>query len=243
VETRAAAADRYRIRKTAVRLLVPLLATLGLAAATARADETVDDHVAHAREAHDRGDFARARDELLAAYQLEPRPALLFALGQVELNLGHYKEAIAYYERFKATDPPAEQVALAEQGIGAARLELDRPRPPPPRPPPPPPPPPHREWDVADAALAATGGAALFASGLFFYRSARLADDRSGSLATYDHRIADAHLSRDVAIGCAAAGALSIGAALVRWRFHLVQTTVAVDASPTGAAMLLEHRW
>ena len=73
-----------------------LLAALALLSPAARADDPVDDHVARARAAHDRGDFVLARDELLAAYKIEPRPALLFALGQVELNLGHYKEAIDY---------------------------------------------------------------------------------------------------------------------------------------------------
>ena len=53
---------------------------------------TVDEHLAKVRELYDKGDFAHARDELVAAYQLEPRPALLFALGQVELNLGHFAE-------------------------------------------------------------------------------------------------------------------------------------------------------
>ncbi len=216
-----------------------LLAALALLAPAARADDTVDDHVARARAAHDRGDFAQAREELLAAYQLEQRPALLFALGQVELNLGHYKEAIDYYERFKATNPPADQAALAEQGIGAARLELGRPKPPPP---PPPLPPPHREWDAIDGALGAAGGAALFASGVLFYESSHLADDRTGSLATYAHRIDHAHLARDVGIGCAIGGAVALGAAALRWRFHLVETTIRVEASPSGAAVLLERR-
>jgi tetratricopeptide (TPR) repeat protein len=219
-----------------------LLAALALLSPAARADDPVDDHVARARAAHDRGDFVLARDELLAAYKIEPRPALLFALGQVELNLGHYKEAIDYYERFKATNPPADQAALAEQGIGAARLELGRPKAPPPPTPTPPPPPPHREWDAIDGVIGATGGAALLASGVLFYQSSHLAQDRSGSLAAYAHRIDEAHLARDVAIGCAIGGAVALGAAVLRWRLHLVETTVRVEASPSGATVLLERR-
>ncbi len=179
-----------------------------------------------------------ARDELLAAYQLDPRPALLFALGQVELNLGHPKEAIAYYERFKQTNPPPDQAALAEQAIGAARLVLERP---PPRPVAPPPPP-HREWDGVDATIASIGGVSVIASGLLLIESSRLADDRSGSLATYAHRIDRAHLARDSAFGCAGAGVLMLGAALVRYQFHLVDTTLSVDASATSATVSLERR-
>jgi hypothetical protein len=62
----------------------------------------------------------------------------LFALGQVELNLGHFAKAIDYYERFIASEPGAEQTALAQQAIGAARAKLAE-KPPvvaPPRPPP-----------------------------------------------------------------------------------------------------------
>jgi len=208
-----------------------LLAVLALLAPTARADDTADDHIARARAAHDRGDFAHAREELLAAYQLEPRPALLFALGQVALNLGHYKEAIDYYEQFKATNPPADQAALAEQAIGAARLELGRPKPPP-----------HREWDLVDGVIGATGGAALFASGTLFYESSKLAQDRSGSIAAYDERVHHAYVERDVAIGCAIGGAVALGAAALRWRFRLVETTIRVEASPSHAALVLEHR-
>ncbi len=218
-----------------------LLAALALLAPAARADDTVDDHVARARAAHDRGDFAQAREELLAAYQLEQRPALLFALGQVELNLGHYKEAIDYYERFKATNPPPDQAALAEQAIGAARLVLERP---PPRvlPPAPPPAPPHREWDGFDATLATIGGVSMIASGLLFAESSRLADERSGSLATYAHHVDQAHLARDSAFGCAGAGVLVLGAALLRYELHLVDTTLSVDASARSATVSLERR-
>ncbi|MGE5185589.1 MAG: tetratricopeptide repeat protein [Acidobacteriota bacterium] len=221
-----------------------LVAALLLAATTARAEDHIDpptDRLARARAAYDRGDFVHARDELLAAYQLDPRPALLFALGQVELNLGHYQQAIAYYERFMQTNPPPDQAALAEQALGAARLELQRPPPVPPRPLPPRPPP-HREWDGVDATIASIGGVSVIASGLLLIESSRLADERGGSLATYAHRIDQAHLARDAGIACGGAGVLAISAALLRWRFHLVDTTISVDASPTSASISLERR-
>jgi tetratricopeptide (TPR) repeat protein len=195
------------------------------------------------RKAYAAGDYESAREFALDCYALVPTPQLLFALGQIEFNLHHYKEAIDYYEKFKATNPPADQAALAEQGIGAARAELDRPPPQPPQPPQPPKPvpPPHREFDTLDTALAVSGAAALAGSVVLFYEAGHLSDNHNGSLAAYSQRIDHAVLVRDVGFGAAAGGALVLGAALLRWRLHLVETTVTVDASATGATITLVH--
>jgi tetratricopeptide (TPR) repeat protein len=196
------------------------------------------------RKAYNSGDYESARKSALDCYKLDPNPKLLFALAQIEFNLGHYQSAIDYYEKFKATNPPADQAALAEQGLGAARAELDRP-PTPPTPPPkatPPPPPPHRDFDGIDTALAITGTVALAGSGVLFYEAGHLSQNRAGSLATYSQRIEHAVLVRDVGLTSAAGGALVLGAALLRWRLHLVETTVTVDASPTSATVSLVRR-
>ena len=193
------------------------------------------------RTMYDRGDFASAKQAAEDCYKVAPDPKLLFALGQIEFNLHHYKEALAYYEKFVATNPPADQAALVQQAIGAARAELDRPAPTPPAPPPPAPPP-HREWDGIDTALGATGGVLIAGSGVLFYETHHLSEDRSGSLATYSRRIDHAYLARNIGFGTAAGGAIALGAALIRWRFHLVET-VAVEASPTGATASWVRGW
>ena len=198
--------------------------------------ETADDHVSRARELHDKGDFVHARDELLAAYQIDPRPELLFALGQIEFNIGHYAAAIDYYQRFAQTNPSPEQAALVEQAIGAARIKLAQPPPAPPRPPP------HREWDPDDTGLVALGGlAAAIGAGLVL-DATHVANDRSGTLRAYDEHVQQASNVRLAGIACAGAGAIAIAAAALRWRFHLVETTVEVHASPAGAAISLELR-
>lgn len=197
------------------------------------------------RKAYEAGDYETAKINAEKCYQLEPNPKLLFALGQIEFNLHHYKEALAYYEKFVATNPPADQMALVQQAIGAARAELDRPPPPPPPPPPQPAkplPPPHRQWDTIDTALAVTGGVLLAGSGYLFFETGHLADDRSGSLSAYSRRIDRAYLARNVGFGTAAGGAIALGAALIRWRFHLVES-VTVEASPTGATASLVRSW
>jgi len=209
-----------------------------LIAAPAAAD-TVDDHLAKVRALYDRGDFVHARDELLAAYELEPRPELLFALGQVELNLGHFDAAIERYERFIATGPAADQIALAQQAIGAARARLSEK----PIVAPPPPPPPHRQWDAIDTTIAALGGATIATgAGLMIYGQ-RLGNDHSASLAAYERRVTRANRDQWIGAGCLAAGALAVGAAVLRWRIHLVDAEIQPIAAPHTAGVSWVQRW
>ncbi|HEY1551702.1 MAG TPA: hypothetical protein VGG28_27935 [Kofleriaceae bacterium] len=202
------------------------------------APESADDHIAKARELHDKGDFEGARAEIAAAYKLDPRPELLFALGQLEFNLHHYQAALDYYERFEATQPAPEQAALAEQAIGAARAELSRPPPTlaPTATPLPAGPPPHTKWDGFDTGLAAFGGLALVAGGGLALEARHLSRDGSGTLSDYDSRITTARHVRIISGVSAGVGIVAIGAALVRWRIHLV-TSIEVQASPSGAGV------
>ena len=204
--------------------------------------ETVDQHLARVRELYDKGDFARARDELLAAYKLEPRPELLFALGQVELNTGRFENAIDYYEQFLASGPAADQAALAQQAIGAARARLaEKPRvvasPRPPRPPP------HRAWDGADTGILALGVIAVGSGAGVFAYGRQLAGDRSGTLSAYNRRLSQAALTQWLGVGGAAAGLLAIAGAIVRWRVHLVDTELQPIAAPHTAGITWGARW
>lgn len=218
-----------------IRCILAVLLVASVAAAqTPAPPPTVDDHLARVRELYDRGDFTHARDELRAAYQLEPRPELLFALGQVELNLGNFQVAIRYYEQFIATGPAADQIALAQQAIGAARARLATP------PAPPPPPPRHRHWDALDSVLAGAGGAAVLAgAGLVAYGD-HLGNDHIGPLSRYERRVDRANRDQWIGAGCIAGGALALGAAVLRWRLHLVDGELAPLAAPgaTGVAWL-----
>ncbi|HET7500428.1 MAG TPA: tetratricopeptide repeat protein [Kofleriaceae bacterium] len=199
----------------------------------------VDERIARSRALYNKGDFLHARDELLAAYQLEARPELLFALGQVELNLGHFAKAIAYYEQFLASSPAADQAALAQQAIGAARARLSE-RPPPP---PPPRPRPHREWDTADSGLAASGAATLVTGVALLTYSHELAGDRGGTLSAYDQRLSKATLTQWIGAGCAIAGALAIGGAVLRWRLHLVDGELQPLAAQHAAGLTWGRPW
>ena len=218
---------------------VAAIALAGLVAARPARADSVDAHLARVRELYDKHDFARARDELLEAYRHEPRPELLFALGQVELNIGHFAQAIDYYERFIATGPGADQVALAQQAIGAARARLAEQ----PAVVAPPRPPPHPQWDVEDTGLAALGGAAVaFGAGLMIY-GYRIGGDHGGTLSQYNDRLSQASVSQWAGAGCLAGGALAIGGAVLRWRLHLVDGEIRPVATPGAAGVTWVQRW
>jgi hypothetical protein len=162
----------------------------------------------------------------------------LFALGQVELHLDHFAAAIDYYERFIATSPASDQAALAQQAIGAARARLvDRPVPAaPPRVL-------ERRWDDLDTGLAAIGGAAvLVGTGQVIY-SARAGDDHSGTLSAYNSRLSRATTAGWAGAGGIVAGLALAGSAVLRWRYHLVETELRPIATPTSAGAMWIGRW
>lgn len=192
------------------------------------------------REAYARGDFEEARRLLLQAYAIDPRPQLLFALGQVELNLKHYDAAIRYYEQFLATDPPEDQAALAQQAIGAARIKLAQPEPPPPPPPPvkhyPP-----RRWTLEDTGLAAFGGLAIAVGGGLVIYSHELGTDHSGTLSQFDARLGQANTLKWTGIGIASAGALVVGVTVLRWRLRPDGGVMTAGLTPNG--ITVAGRW
>jgi len=229
-----------------VNRVVLCLAVLALTA-PADADElTADIHLAAAREAHARGDFAAARAELLAAYTLEARPELLFALGQAELNLGNYDAAIDHYEQFIASNPGDDQVALAQQAIGAARMRRVQPAAVPPTVEPVRERPVvshHRHWRIEDTGLVALGGVACVLGGGLVVYARHLANDRSGTLSDYDGRLANARTTRWTGIGIASGGALLITAALIRWRLRPDGPAMTATLTPSGGGLALVGAW
>jgi tetratricopeptide (TPR) repeat protein len=209
-------------------------------AARAHADDPPADEpfITRARTLYARGDFEHAREQLLAAYELAKRPAVLFALGQVEFNLKHYREAIDYYERFTATNPDAAQAALAEQAIGAARLALARPEPPPP-PKDVPPPPMRREFDAVASGLTIVGSLSLAASTISFYELATLPNDHAGRWSDYDRRIATAQTARVVGIATGVIGVAAVVGAVWRWRVHRTPVRIEVQPARNGASIVV----
>lgn len=192
------------------------------------------------RELYAAGDYEGVKRELLKQYALVPDPQLLFALGQVELQLGNYKVAIEYYEKFIATSPSDEQIALAQQAIGAARIKLEQPPPKEPEPAPVERHPPRR-WKTEDTGLVALGGAAMLVGGGLLYYSHRLGNDHAGALSDYDARLELARTTRWTGIGVGAAGALVVGVTVLRWRLRPDGGELTASLSPTSVTV--SARW
>ncbi len=208
-----------------------VIVMLGTAAA-AHAECPRACHVEQARQKLEQGDAVGARQELLAAYKLDPAPELLFALGQVELKLANYAAAIEYYERFIASNPGAEQVALAQQAIGAARIQMMTAAPVPAK---------TRtdhRWSVENTGLVVLGSATVAVGAGLLYASHRLGNDHSGTLGAYDDRLGQARTLRLTGTAVAAVGAVAVGVALVRWRLATVEVRVS-----DGVALNVRRRW
>ncbi|HEY4178791.1 MAG TPA: hypothetical protein VGM90_18220 [Kofleriaceae bacterium] len=94
--------------------------------AFADGNEDAKTHINNAAAAHKAGDFALAKSELEAAYALDPKPALLYALGQVDVKLGNCSDAISYYEKYLATNPPTESADATTQAISVCKLALEQ---------------------------------------------------------------------------------------------------------------------
>jgi tetratricopeptide (TPR) repeat protein len=229
-----------------VTLRVTALA-LVLLAVSARADEPAGPVVPpDLRKAYEAGDYEAVRRELLKAYAIAPRTEYLFALGQVELNLGNYEAAIRYYEQFIARNPSEEQIALAQQAIGAARGRMAQPKP---KPVPPPPPPPERprvpprQWYAEDTGLVALGGAAILVGGGLLYYSHRLGEDHSGTLSDYDDRVKLSRTTMWSGAGVAGAGAIVIGITLLRWRLRPDGSDLSASVGPGTGTFAITGRW
>jgi tetratricopeptide (TPR) repeat protein len=251
-------------RRLFVMAALTLIAPSQRAAADPRAE--AKQHVERATELHDQGKFAQALDELKTAFSLDPKPELLYAMGQIHVSLGQCSQAITYYQRYLATKPAPNTANAAIEAIEACKTS-----PPPPAdgalgsgdnatPPatttsspqdtpgslPPPPEAPvarRRAWYgdyVADAMVA--GGVAAGVAGIFEYRSAvqsRNRADAASNFQGYVDLVDRAHSQQTKAIVFGAAGA----ALVMAGGLHYVLTdrrarhTVAIGPSKGGAVV------
>jgi tetratricopeptide (TPR) repeat protein len=119
----------------------------GLAVAGPKQQKEAKAHTEKATQLHSEGKYAEALVELQAAYKLDPKADLLYAIGQVYSKLGNCPEATTYFKKFLAKNKKDKRVAgVVDEAIAACKpVEPEPPKPPEPPPPPPPeptPPPP-----------------------------------------------------------------------------------------------------
>lgn len=218
-------------------------------------------HVDRATELHEQGKFVQALDELKTAFSLDPKPELLYAMGQLHMLLGQCTQAITYYQRYLATKPERNTANAAHEAIEVCKTNpppapsgdnspVDPPAPPnnptpsSPSPPPPPPPKPEvaaaRPWYgdyVADALV--VGGVAAGVAGIFEYRSAVQSRDHADTASDfqgYVDLIDRAHGQRTIAIVSGAVGAALVAAGGVHYMLtdRRARHTVAIHPSHGG---------
>lgn len=213
--------------------LLAALAAPQVAHADAKSEAAA--HVARAQAAHDAGKFADALTELLTAYTLDPQPQLLYAIGQVQRDLGRCDEAITYYKRFLDTHPDQDSAAVATEAITSCKDQPTKPPgqlPPPPPPPhqPPPPPlqvapaheaPPFYRDTLGDALVGAGVVAGVLA--IVEYKSALSDLDSADHAATFDARAKledDAHGKRTLSVVLAIGGVALAGGGVAHYLLH-----------------------
>jgi tetratricopeptide (TPR) repeat protein len=110
------------MRKLATLLIVVVTATT--VDAKPKPKGNVKAHMDKAAKAHKAGKFDVALTELQAAYDLDPQPKLLFAIGQVYAKLDNCEAAIDHYEKFSAATKEKGKQAVAKQAIDACKQKL-----------------------------------------------------------------------------------------------------------------------
>jgi tetratricopeptide (TPR) repeat protein len=156
-------------------------------------------------EAYEAGDYARAIDLLDQAHARDPRPAYLYSKGEILVAADDCPGAIAAFEAFLATDPPAIDAAATREKI--ERCEPPRPEPPPPVVETPTPAPPRttaRPRRIArDPAFIGlvTAGAGLAVTGAALLVAARFTADATSDASTQDAWDAGFGRTRGLAIG------------------------------------------
>jgi len=162
------------------------------------------------------GRFDDARKSIARAYMIEPWRQYLYARAQIERADGKCADAIEFYRLYLDAKPPADAVALAEQGIAECEQQLaDAPqasvdsasprtddRPPPPKP-----------WwkDGLGLGLVAGGGLTTIVGGGMF---GLVAADRRASERSDDHAEFGRRVRRAERASVAGVTLVSIGAAL-----------------------------
>lgn len=247
-----------------LRSLLLLLVVASPTTALADPKAEAKAHIENATAFHAEGKFKEALEQLTLAYALDPRPELLYAIGQVHVQLGNCTQAINFYERFLQTKPAAGPAAAAKEAIETCKTAPpDTPEPEPepqqqpdPEPPPPDPdPPPMTRVDKDEPAGGKPfykdalgmglvgGGIALGVASVIFYTQMNGALDDAEDAPTFaehgDLRD-EATSKRNLSVGLAIGSAALLGAGVVRFITRDTgERTNKVAVTPTGDGGLI----
>lgn len=224
----------------AATLALPLLAFAG-------PKDEARKHIQKATDAHAQGKYDVALSELDAAYALDPQPDLLYAIGQVQVKLGHCPEAIASYEKFLATNPAAEPTAAAKEAIDTCKAQAkpEPPPEPPPEPKPAPPPPPAPEpkpfyMDFIGDGLVGVGVASAVVGGIMYAGALGSLDkaDAATTYAEHEKLVGDANGKRNLALVFGGVAVVAVGIGVWHFTsFHAEQSKVAFVPTTSGGML------
>jgi tetratricopeptide (TPR) repeat protein len=139
-----------------LRIALALALVAGTAVAGPK-QQQAKKHIDKATKLHKEGKFADALVELNAAYKLDPKPDLLFAIGQVHAKMGDCTDATEYFQKFGKAKHDKQVDQVVDEAIKSCKpaddplAHVDTTPPPPPATEPPPasmtepPPPAHEE--------------------------------------------------------------------------------------------------
>ena len=240
------------------RLAVAAVA-LTLAAPHARAQDgkpdpaAADTKIASAKAHYAKAEMGAALADLAEAYHLDPRPDLLYAMAQIEVELGDCAGAVAHYKQYIATGPSPKGKEAAEKAKAACEAKLGitettpvtttttiepvKPKPPEPIKKAPELEVVHRPFykDGLGDTLAIGGVVAGAAGGVLYLMARKDIDDSETAATLQDHLdlVDKAHsLRTDAVIAASVGGALVVGA-IIRWASHGggTETRERVDVS------------
>ena len=103
--------------------LAPLASLLLLAATPTNKEQAATFFHQSATE-YELGNFEEALAAIAKAYRLDPRPALLFNLGQCHRALHHWERAAFFYDEYLAKTPTAPNRGVVEQLVVEMKANL-----------------------------------------------------------------------------------------------------------------------
>jgi len=247
------------LRRASLLVLLALAAAPGVARADAKVEAQT--RFEHATELYREGKYAEALNELTIAYSLDPRPEMLYAIGQMHVQLGNCPQAILFYERFLSTKPDPVPAAAASEAIETCKNKADSipkadpQQPPPPKDPPPPPPPPPQvdqppAWYTDKLGAVLVGGGVLLGGlGVATYISAWLGIEDAENATDYESHadlVDSAHSKRLIAVVLGGVGVGLAGAGVARYvmvRRAGAHATVGVAPARGGGLLTWSGRF
>ncbi len=108
-------------------IVIAAIVAAPLVALAGPKDKELKAHMAKAAKAHKEGKYELALSELKAAYEIDPKPDLQYAIGQVYVKLGRCSEAREAYDKFVAVHQDANEAV--QQALSACKDTTPAPTP------------------------------------------------------------------------------------------------------------------